>query len=106
MEPTVLAASGSGIERAGWNLRAKVLGRWWDRTSALSTRLARCLFCGRVVGSFSRRMWGFDEGVPAKGAGGELKRSGVPQRTNSVRIPIAVGGKPGGDRERSGQLTV
>src|SRR5262249_52974463 len=27
-------------ERAGWHLRAKVLGRWWDRTSALSTRLA------------------------------------------------------------------
>ena len=45
----VKEAWGAGQQQVR-NLRAKVLGRWWDRTSALSTRLALRLCFGTVVG--------------------------------------------------------
>src|SRR5262249_39548316 len=60
--PTLLVEAGppAGGQRAGWTLRAKVLGRWWDRTSALPTRLARRLCFGTVVGPISMRRGGPD----------------------------------------------
>ena len=48
-----------GVGRAEWNLCAKALGRWYNRTYALSTRPARRFRTLREVSVFDKQVGPF-----------------------------------------------